>query len=213
MNYGEIAIRIGEMFVPLTGMELQNMPFKKMVFIPSGWQMLINNGYVYATVEPRYAGLHTMSLRGDNTLTFSVKSNPGRMYSVHVSQLTKWHMVSAKGLIKGIGRDIRIAMELDCLDDLIDSLEMDFEPYQGYKLLISTNAINIMQYLQQLHKLHPAAAVRSKSIGRRLITTLKRLNVIEYNAESKSKFIYSGPYMDVGLCEYTVKRQLFIHSK
>lgn len=213
MKSDKIKVSIGDMFAPLNLCELEALPFRKMTYSIAGRRMLVGTGYVHTSVDAKYAGLHTMALRKDGTITYSVKSNPGRMYSIPIERLGKWLLPTSKKLIKILGKDFRIAMQLDCLDSLIDSLAIEFDPYQGYKLLEATNAIDIMQYLRRLSSLHPTEAVLSKSLGRRLITTLKRLNVIEYSADSKSKFIYSGPYMDEDLCEWTAKRQLFVHSK
>lgn len=138
------------------------------------------------TVSPNTPQLANLHYRPDGVITFSVLTNPARMYSVHATDV-KWmgeYLNNYSGVVCRISPLVKLATELDQIDTLMSLVSTNsLSPENSLKVLVACNCSAILRNLISLgwanHTRLPVLGL-SKSLYRRLVTTLKRLGILVY---------------------------------
>lgn len=157
----------------------------------------VEDGHVYSTIlalSNAPEGLGHVHLRKDGTLTYSVRTNLARMYSIpaHEQRWMGEAIPNVAQILNTHSFDIGIAQELDRLDTLLPYLLLTDDLSVRLALLKNMQCLNLLHTLVNIPATHPAGRVKSPSLIRRVITMIKRLGLVEYDANSPTKLRYAA---------------------
>lgn len=166
----------------------------------NGLLRYVEDGHVYTAILDRgtaLEGLGHVHLRKDGTLTYSVRTNLARMYSIpaHEQRWMGEAIPNVAQILNTHSFDIGIAQELDRLDTLLPYLLLTDDLSVRLALLKNMQCLNLLHTLVNITVYHPGRRVKSPSLVRRVVTMLKRLGLVEYDANSPTKLQYVADEM------------------
>lgn len=141
---------------------------------------------VYSSWSRNLKHIANLRIRSNGIITYSAQTDPGRMYSCSLAKLTRYcdDTTTVNDLINRLNSTVVLASEIDRITAILDVLPTPITGVPALVLLKNVDCPMLLLRLKGLGFANWPDLKYSKSIGRRCITLLKRLGLIEYNPKA-----------------------------